>query len=50
MVQAKAKATIVLIETAKIYHIWVKLKGAQYFSSLDIRVSSGYHHISIHPD
>ena len=48
MVQAKAKGTIILIEMAKIDHIWAKLKGAQYFSSLDIR--AGYHHISIHPD
>ena len=47
MVQAKVKGTIMLIETAKIDHIWVELKGAQYFSSLDIR--AGYHHISIHP-
>ena len=46
--QAKSKGSIVLIETAKIDHIWAKLKGARYFSSLDIR--SGYHHISIHPD
>ena len=28
MVQAKAKGTIVLIETAKMDHIWAKLKGA----------------------
>ena len=47
-VQAKAKDTITLIETAKIGYIWAKLKGAQYLSSLDIR--DGYHHISIHPD
>ena len=45
-VQAKSKCTNVLIETAKIDHICAKLKGAQYFSSLNIR--SGYHHISIH--
>ena len=37
-----------LIGTANIDHIWAKLKGAQYFLSLDIR--AGYHHISIHPD
>ena len=43
----KFKGSILLIETAKIDHIWVKLKGAQYFSCLNIR--SGYHHISIHP-
>ena len=48
MVQAKAKGNITLIETATIDHIWAKLKGAQYFSLLDIR--AGYHHISIHPD
>ena len=48
MVQAKAKGTITLIKTAKIDHIWAKLKGAWYFSSLNIR--AGYHHISIHPD
>ena len=48
MVQAKAKGIITLIEMAKIDHILAKLKGAQYFSSLDIR--AGYHHISIHPD
>ena len=48
MAQAKAKGTITLIETAKIDHIWAKVKGAWYFLSLDIR--AGYHHISIHPD
>ena len=48
MVQAKAKGTVALIEMAKIDHIWPKLKGTWYFSSLDIR--AGYHHISIHPD
>ena len=37
-----------LIEMAKIDHIWAKLRDARYFSSLDIR--SGYHHISIHPE
>ena len=47
MVQAKAKGIIALIEMAKIDHIWAKLKGVQYFSSLDIRV--GYHCISIYP-
>ena len=47
MVQVKTKGTIILIEMAKNYHIWEKLKGVQYFSSLDI--STGYHHISIHP-
>ena len=46
--QAKFKDSIVLIETTKIDHIWAKLKGAKYFSSLAIR--SGYHHISIHPE
>ena len=44
----KAKDTITLIEMAKIDHIWAKVKGAQYFLSLDIRAL--YHHISIHPD
>ena len=47
-VQAKSKGSIVLIETAKINHIWTKLKGAQHFSFLNIR--SGYHHIPIHPE
>ena len=47
-VQAKSIGSIVLIETAKIDHIWAKLKGARDFSSLVIR--SGYHHISIHPE
>ena len=37
MAQAKAEGTIELIETAKIDHIWAKLKGAQYFSSSDTR-------------
>ena len=48
MVHAKAKGTIALIKTANIDHIWAKLKGAWYFSSLDIRAR--YHHISIHSD
>ena len=47
-VQAMSKGSIVLIETAKIDHIWVKPKGEWYFSSLNIR--SGYHHISIHQE
>ena len=47
MVLAKTKGTILLIETAKIYHIWAKIRDAWYFSSLEIR--AGYH-ISIHPD
>ena len=46
-VYAKYKGSIVLIEIAKIDHIWAKLKGAWYFSSLDTR--SGYHYSSIHP-
>ena len=46
-VQAKVKGTVMLTETAKIEHIWAKLKGAQYFSSLDMR--GGYHRISIPP-
>ena len=44
---AKSKGSIALIETARIDHIWAKLKGAKYLSSLDIR--SGYHQISKHP-
>ena len=48
MVQVKAKGTIALIELAKFDHIWAKLKGTQYFSSLDIRAA--YHQISIYPD
>ena len=47
-IQVKAKGTITLIEMAKNDHIWAKLDGAWYFSSLDIR--AGCHHISIHPD
>ena len=46
--QAKSKGSIVLKETDKIDHIWAKLKGVKYFSSLYIRL--GYHHISIHPE
>ena len=46
--QVKSKGNLVLIDTAKIDHIWSKLKGTKYFSILDI--CSGYHHISIHPD
>ena len=46
--QEKSKGSLALIETAKIDHIWYKLKGAKYLSILDIL--SGYHHISIHPD
>ena len=45
---AKSQGSILLIATAQIDHIWAKLKGAKYFSSLDIR--SGYHHISMHPE
>ena len=37
-----------LIETAKIDHIWIKLKVAEYFPSLNIR--SGYQHISKDPE
>ena len=44
----KLKGNLALIKTAKLDHIWSKLKGAKYFTILDIR--SGYHHISIHPD
>ena len=44
----KSKGSLAQIKTAKIDYIWSKLKGAKYFSILDIL--SGYHHISIHPD
>ena len=44
--QAKSKGSLALIETAKIDHIWLILKGIKHFSILDI--CSGYHHISIH--
>ena len=46
--QGKSKGSLALIETAKIDHIWSKLKSAKYFSILDIH--SRYHHIKIHPD
>ena len=46
--QARSKSSLALNETAKIHYIWSKLKGAKYFSILDIH--SGSHHISIHPD
>ena len=46
--QEKSKGSLALIETAKIDHIWSKLRGAKYFSILDIHL--GFHHISIHPD
>ena len=46
--QAKSKGSLVLMEVAKIDHIWSKLKGAKYFFLLDIYL--GYHHILIHPD
>ena len=46
--QTKSMGSLALIETGKIYHIWSRLKGAQYFTIPDIR--SGYHHISVHPD
>ena len=45
--QAKSKGSLALIETAKVDHVWSKLKSAKYFSILDI--CSGYHHIPIHP-
>ena len=35
--QAKLKGSLALIETAKIDHIWSKLKRAKYFSILDIQ-------------
>ena len=46
--QAKSKGRLALIETAKIDHIWSKLKGTRYLSILEIW--SGHQHISIHPD
>ena len=46
--QTKSKGSLALIETTKIGHIWLKLRGTKYFSILD--VCSGFHHISIHPD
>ena len=48
MTQVKSKDSLALIETAKIDHIWLKLKGTKYFSIP--KIQSGYHHISIHPD
>ena len=44
--QVKLKGSLALSETAKTDHIWSKLKGAKYFTILDI--TSGYHHISNH--
>ena len=37
MTQAKSKSSLALIETAKIDHIWSKLKGVRYSTILDIR-------------
>ena len=45
--QEISKGSLVLIETTEIECIWLKLKGAKYFSILDI--CSRYHCISIHP-
>ena len=45
--QVKSKGSLALIKMAKIDHIWSGLKGAKYFTILDI--GSGYH-ILIHPD
>ena len=45
--QAKSKGSLTLIKT-EIDHIWSELKGAKYFTILDMR--SGYSHILIHPD
>ena len=39
--QAKLKGSLALIETAKIDYIWSKLKGAKYFTILNI--ISEYH-------
>ena len=44
----KLRGSLALIETAKIDHIWSKLKEGKDFTLLDI--ISVYHHISIHPD
>ena len=48
MTQAKSKGSLALIETAKISHIWSKLRGAKYLTILDIM--SGFHHILFLPD
>ena len=48
MTQAKLNGSLALIETAKIYDVWSKLRGEKYFTLLAIRPR--YHHISIHPD
>ena len=47
MTQSKLKGCLALIEMATIDYIWSGLKGAKYFTILDIR--SGYHYILIHP-
>ena len=46
--EGKSRGSLALVEVTKIGHIWSKLRGAKYFTILDIR--SGYHHISIYPD
>ena len=45
--KGKSKGSLALIETAKIDHIWSKLKGTNYLFIMDIH--SAYHHISIYP-
>ena len=46
MTQAKLIDILGLTEMAKIDHVWSRLKGAKFFTILDIR--SGFHHILIH--
>ena len=48
MTQAKLNGSLALLKMAKIDHIWSRLKGAKYFTIIDIR--SGYHQILIHTD
>ena len=46
--QAKSKGALALIQTANIDHLFSRLEGARFFSTIDIR--GGYHHISIKPE
>ena len=46
-IKGKSKGSLALMGTAKIDHIWSKLKGEKYFSIL--ANWSGYHHTTIHP-